>query len=100
MIIDKHISLLSNMQNKVNNDVLLGQSLNPVNDVVKVLSVDKLSDPQDAFTKIDKLKKLWDDGTMDFDLISYLLGVAKISRQGQIYNTLPKRFTLHQTVPT
>ena len=88
------------MQNKINNDVLLGQSLNPLSDVVKVLSVDNLSDLQDAFTKIDKLKKLWDDGTMDFDLISYLLGVAKISREGQIYNTLPKSFTLHETGPT
>ena len=28
---------------------------------------------------------------MDFDLIRYLPGMAKISRQGQIYNTLPKR---------
>ena len=73
------------MQSKI--DVHLGQSLNPLNDDVKVSSVDNSSDLQDVFTKIDKLKKLCDDGTMDFDLIKYLPGMAKISRQGQIYNS-------------
>ena len=55
------------------------------------MSVDKSSDLQDVFTKVDKIKKLWDNGTMDFDLIRYLSGVAKKSRQGQIYNALPKK---------
>ena len=46
------------MQSKINNNVRLGQPLNLLNDVVKVSSVDNLSDLQDVFTKIDKLKKL------------------------------------------
>ena len=76
---------------KINNDVHLGQSSNPLNDVVKVSSVDNSSDLQDVFTKIDKLKKLWDNRTMDFDQIRYLPGMSKISRQGQIYNVLPEK---------
>ena len=79
------------MQSKINNDVQLGQSLNPLNDVVKVLSVVNFSNLKDVFMKIDKLGKLWKDGTMDFDLIRYLPGMAKISRQCQIYNALPKK---------
>ena len=49
------------MQSKINNDVHLGQSLNPLNDIVEISSVDNWSDLQDVFTKIDKLKKLWDN---------------------------------------
>ena len=45
---------------------------------------DNTSDLKDVFTKIDKLKKLWDDGSMYIDLIRYLPGMAKISRLGQI----------------
>lgn len=79
------------MQSKINNDVQLGQSLNPLNDVVKTSSVGNSSDLQDVFTKVYTLKKLWDDRTIDFDLIRYLPGMAKILRQGQIYNAFPKK---------
>ena len=83
---------MSKLQNKINNDVSLGQSLNPPNDVAKPSSVDNSSDLQDVFTKIDKLKKLWDDETIDFDLIRYIPGITKIRQiKGQIYNTLPKK---------
>ena len=46
------------MKSKINNNIQLGQSLNPLNDVVKVPSVDNSSDLKDIFTKIDKLGKL------------------------------------------
>ena len=46
------------MQNKINNDVQVGKSLNPLNDVVKILSVDNSSNLRDVFTNIDKLGKL------------------------------------------
>ena len=49
-------------------------------------SIDNTSDLQDVFTKIDKLKKLLDDGNMDYEVIRYLPGMTKISRQGQIYS--------------
>ena len=42
------------MQSKINNDVQLTQSLNPLNDIVKVPSIDNLSNQKDAFTKLDK----------------------------------------------
>ena len=54
-------------------------------------SVDNSSDLKNVFTKIDKLGKLWKDGIMDFDLIEYIPGMTNISRQGQIYNALPKK---------
>ena len=60
-------------------------------DVVKFSCVDNSYDLQDLFTKINNLKKLWVDGTTDFDLIRYLSDMPKISRQGQIYNAFPKK---------
>ena len=79
------------MQSKINNEVQFGQALNPLKNVAKVSSIDNTSDLQDVFTKIDKLKKLWDDGNMDYDLIRYFIGMAKISRQMQIYSVHPQR---------
>ena len=79
------------MQSKIDNQVQFGQTLNPLKYVAKVSSIDNTSDLQDAFTKIDKLQKLWDDDSMDYGLIRYLPGMAKISRQGQIYNMDPQR---------
>ena len=79
------------MQSKINNKVQFGQALNPLNDVAKILIVDNSSDLKDVSTKMDRLKKLWDDGFMDFELIRYLPGMEKISRQGQIFSVLPQR---------
>ena len=79
------------MQSRINNEVQFGQALNPLKNVAQVSSIDNTSDLQDVFTKIDKLKKLWDDRSMDYDLIRYLPGMAKISRQGQIYSVHPQR---------
>ena len=57
------------MQSKTNNEVQFGEASNPVKNVPKVSSIDNKSDLQDVFTKIDKHKNLWDDGSMDYDLI-------------------------------
>ena len=48
-------------------------------------------DLQDVFTKIDKFKKSWDDGSMDYGPIRCLPGTAKISRQEQICNAYLQR---------
>ena len=79
------------MRSKINNKVKFGQALNPLNDVAKVSSVDNSSDLKEVSTKTDRLKKLLDDGPIDFELIRYLPGMAKISRQGQIFSVLPQR---------
>lgn len=57
------------MQSKINNGIQLVQALNPLKNAVKFPSVDNTSDLEDAFTKIDKIKKLWKDGSRDYDLI-------------------------------
>ena len=80
------------MKSKINNEVQFGQSLNPLDNVVKVSSIDNSPDLKDVFTKIDKLKKLWDDGMMDFDLIRYLPGISS-RYQREIYDVLPKKPT-------
>ena len=79
------------MQSKINNGIQLVQALNPLKNAVKVPSVDNTSDLEDAFTKIDKLKKSWKDGNMDYDLIRYLPSLVKVSRQGKIYSIHSQR---------
>ena len=79
------------MQNKINKEIQFVQALNPLKNKAKVSRINNTSDLQNVFTKIHKLKKVWDDGIMEFDLIRYLPGMAKISRQGQICNIQPQR---------
>ena len=62
------------MQSKINNEVQFGQALNPLKKVAKVSSFDNTSDLQDVFTKTDKLKELWDNGSMYHDKISSRYG--------------------------
>ena len=61
------------MQIKINNKVQIGQALNPLKNAAKLSSINNTSDLKDVFTKIENLKKLWDDGSMKNDLIRYLL---------------------------
>ena len=79
------------MHCKVNNRVQFGLALNPSNNVAKASSVNNATYLQDVFPKIVKLRKLGDDGSMDYDLIRYLPGMAKISRQYKIYNAHSQR---------
>lgn len=65
------------MQLQINDNVQLAQSLNRLNDVVKVQSIDYSADFNDMLNKLDKLWFLYMQGTMDFDLIRYLQGIAK-----------------------
>ena len=74
------------MHSKINNEVQFGQALNPLKSIAKVWSIDNASDLQDVFIKIDKLKKLWNNGNMDYDLIRYLPGMAKCQDRG---NSIP-----------
>ena len=54
-------------------------------------SIDNISDLKDVFRKVDKLGNLWEDGKVGYRLIRYLPGLANVSRQGQIYNIVPKK---------
>ena len=43
------------------------------------------------FIKVDKFSNLWEDGKVDYSLVRYLAGLETVSRQGQIYNIIPKK---------
>ena len=85
------ITPIATMQSKIHYDIKFTQALNPLKNVAKVSNVNSTLDLKDDFTKIDKLKKLWDDSSMDYDLIRYLPSMAKISRQGKVYNAHPQK---------
>ena len=43
------------------------------------------------FGKVDKLGDLWDMGQADASLITYIAGLSNVSRQGEIFNIVPKK---------
>ena len=43
------------------------------------------------FGKIEELGDLWDRGKADASLIRYLPGGTEVSRQGKIFNLVPKK---------
>ena len=56
---------LIKIQREISNKIQLGETLNPLNDVSAVSSIDNTSNLKDVFRKVDKLGDLWDKGTTD-----------------------------------
>ena len=79
------------MQREISNKIQLGETLNPLNNISAVLSTDNTSNLKDVFGKVDKLGDLWDKGTIDVSLIRYIPGLSNVSRQGKIFNIVPKK---------
>ena len=79
------------MQREISNKVHLGENLNLLKDLPKVPAVDNTSDLKDVFRKVDKLSNLWEEGKSNYNLVRYLLGLATVSRQGQMYTIMPKK---------
>ena len=46
--------------------------------------------------KVDKLRKLREDGKIDYSFTTYLADLATVSRQGQIYSIILKKPTHRQ----
>ena len=78
------------MQREISNKVQPGENFNPLKDLPKVPAIDNISDLKDVFQKVDKLSNPWEDSKMEYNLIRYLPGLAIVSRQGKIYNIIPK----------
>ena len=56
---------LIKIQREISNKIQLGETLNPLNDVSAVSSIDNTSNLKDVFGKVDKLGDLWNKGTTD-----------------------------------
>ena len=81
------------MKTEISNKIQLGEILNPLNDVSAVASIDNTSNVKDVFGKVDKLGDLWDRRQTDANLIRYIPGLSNVSRQGKIFNIVPKKHT-------
>ena len=79
------------MQREISYKIELGETLNPLNNISVVSSIDNTSNLKDVFGKVDKLRDLWDKGTADASLIWYIPGLRNVSRQGKIFNIVPKK---------
>ena len=69
----------------------MGETLNPLNDVSAVLSIDNTSNLKKVFEKVDKLGDLWDRRQADASLIRYIPGLSNVLRQGKIFNIVSKK---------
>ena len=74
------------MQREISNKIQLGETLNLLNNISVVSSIDNTSNLKNVFGKVDKLGDLWDRGQADASLIRYIPGLSNVSRQGQIFN--------------
>ena len=79
------------MQREISNKIQLGEILNPLKDVSAVLSIDNTSNLKDVFGKVNKLRDLWDRVQADASLIRYIPGLSNVSKQGKIFNIVPKK---------
>ena len=79
------------MQREIGDKIQLRDTLNLLNDVSAVPAVDNESNLKDFLGKIDKLGYLWGKGKADASLIRYLSGGSEVSREGKIFNIVPKR---------
>ena len=99
-LLDKTMCLLffqNKMQREIGDKIQLGDTLNPLNDVSAVPAIDNTSNVKDVFGKIGKLGDLWDRGKADASLIRYLRGGSEVSRQGKIFNIVPKKAYVSST---
>ena len=79
------------MQREISNKIQLGETLNPLHDVSAVLFIDNTSNLKDVFGKVNKLGDLRDKGNTDASLRRYIPGLSNVSRQGKIFNIVPKK---------
>ena len=69
----------------------MGDTLNRLNDVSAVPAVENVANLKGVFGKIDKLGDLWEKEKADLSLIRYLPDCSEVSRQGKIFNIIPKK---------
>ena len=79
------------MQREISNKIQLREALNPLNDVSAVSSIDNTSNLKDVPEKVYKLGDLWVKGTTDANLIRYIPRLSNVSREGKIFNIVPKK---------
>ena len=82
---------IKKMQRSITDKVYLGKNLNPLDDSLGVESVDYPADFNSMLKKLDKLKMLYDKGSMDTDLLRYIQGLSKIFYQDQIDKIMTKK---------
>ena len=85
------------MQREISNKIQLGETLNPLNNISAVLSIDNTSNLKDVFGKVDKVGDLWDKGTADPSLKRYIPDLSNVLRQGKIFNIVPKKAYITST---
>ena len=84
---------------EISNKIQLGETLNLLKNVSAISLIDNTSKLKDANGKVDELGDLWDKGKVDASLIRYIPGLSNVSRQGKIFNIVPKQAFAYATYP-
>ena len=79
------------MQREISNKIQLGETLNLLNNVSAVSSINNTSKLKDVLGRVNKLGDLWDRGQANASLIRYIPGLSNVLRQGKIFIMVPKK---------
>ena len=75
------------MQRDISNKNILGERLNPINDIRRSTAIDKTnSNYDDAQEKVQKIRDFIKMGKCDADLAKYIRGLMELAIQGMLDN--------------
>ena len=66
-------------------------TLNPLKDAAKVDKIDYSADFDNLSSKMDNFHKFFKNGKISYNMLKYVLGLAKAAYQGQLEKTETKR---------
>ena len=91
------VFIFQKKKKEISNKIQWGETLNPLNNISPVSSIDNTSNLKDMFGKVDKLEDLWDKGTFNASLRRYVPGLRNFSMSGKIFNIIPEKAYLTTT---
>ena len=79
------------MQKAISNKIQLGDTLNPLKDYARVISINDEGNLENLIQKVDKVGQFWKMGKADGDLSKYFPNILPVTKQAQIAGELPRK---------
>ena len=69
------------MQKAISNKIQLGDTLNPLKDYARVISINDEGNLENLIQKVDKVGQFWKMGKADGDSSRYFPNILRVTRQ-------------------
>ena len=79
------------MQKAISNKIQLGDTLNPLKDYARVISINDEGNLENLIQKVYKVGQFWKMGKADGDSSRYFPNILRVTRQAQIAGELPRK---------